>query len=259
MSDLRWLVLRLWPFAGRVQSGPNPWGGRYLRLIMRVFSALTPCSGVSVEVSLGLNHKRQRHLPKLVKYFAERNFALPGGNFAMTTRQDSPGQLSVSLTRLSEKGGAHDQFWRRFKFDLSAIVEEVVRLNEPDADLAVARCADLQALLDGQGLAGTWLAVMRNQINYQQRHRVWFPFGASQRDVTYVASIGYRSSRTARLDYDPNRQPLQAFAAGSLYLAAVCYEVADQLISGSVSRRGMFRSRWQKLTNDVGPELIRAS
>jgi hypothetical protein len=44
---------------------------------------------------------------------------------------------------------------------------------------------------DGRGAtAGTWLSQMRNRINYQHEFGVWFPFGASQSEVSYVGDLG---------------------------------------------------------------------
>lgn len=247
--------MKQWPSAKRALSGLDPWDGPCSRAY---YSGFFGAHGLLRAIGRGIIYIEAAvagTLSEIGQIFCGEDFQVRAGNFAMSIQQDVSGQLIVTLTRLPSDRGAHQQFWRRFKLDLSAIVEEVSLLNEPEENLVVARTAELQALLDGQGLAGTWLSAMRNQVNYQQQHRVWFPFGAPQRDVTYVASIGYKSSETARLDYDPVGQPVQAFAAASLYLAAICYEVSDQLIRGSVARGGVLRSRWLRLTTDLASEI----
>jgi hypothetical protein len=198
-------------------------------------------------------------LSAIGQIFCGEDFKVLSGNFSINISQTPEGEIAVKLLRLEEGGGAHQVFWKYFVSQLEMLINEVVTRNEPEASVAVLKATELIGILRQTGRAGGWLANVRSKINYQQQYEVWFPFGASQRDVDYVATLGYRSTESARLDFDPAKKPLQAFAAGSLFLGSLSFEVSDQLVTGTVGPPGRLRSRWVRLNDDVARELRRAA
>lgn len=137
---------------------------------------------------------------------------------------------------------------------MNETISDIVGANEPDAATVITRLQDLQRLLTSRGslAGGTWLSAIRNQINYQHEYGVWFPFGALESDVRHAARIGYVDIDTTRLDYDTKKEPLKAFCAGSLFIAALCSDLSSKLAGQATKRNAEFVRNWQRLSGEAG-------
>lgn len=181
------------------------------------------------------------------------SFFAKSGTYHYRLRQNSDRSIGIVLSRLAETGGAHESFWRKFNAYLTEMSNEVALNNEPEASAIISRLAELQALLTRAGsFPGSWLSNVRNQINYQHLLGVWFPYSAAQRDVNYASEIGYQPVSTSRLDYDYRKETIKAFGSGSLFIAALSFELANSLVGAGTRRNTRFARNWQRLTRGTG-------
>jgi hypothetical protein len=138
-------------------------------------------------------------------------------------------QISIDLTvtKLDEAGGAHEQFWKCFYIFLDQLAKDVTKENEPEATALAAEISDIRGILSAGGLGGgTWLSAMRNQLTYQHRFGVWFPFqNSSGEAVEYVNQLRMKDSLAVRRDYNVSRDPLLAFCACCHVIALVSADV----------------------------------
>jgi hypothetical protein len=200
-----------------------------------------------------LEAPQAKQLTKIGKLYCGQTFTFATGTYDLRVAQNPDRTVDVSLTRLDETGGAHSIFWRRFHAFLTEIAADIATSGEPDANLAISRVQELQALLTANGAnSGSWLALIRNQINYQHEYGVWFPFGASESDVRNVARIGYLSVANTRMDFAAKKEPLKAFCTGSLFISALSFDVAAQLVGGATQRGTQFGRKWQRLGRETG-------
>jgi hypothetical protein len=187
-------------------------------------------------------------LTEIGQLFCGDSFSVSPGNYELRTEQASDRSFAVTLKKAAEGGGAHEIFWKRFNAFLSELANDVAADREPEANLVIAKIEELQALLSSKGLSnGSWLSSMRNEINYQHQYGVWFPFDVDERDADHVAQIKFSDPSTIRLYYNARKQPIQAFCSGSTFLAALSFEVSEQLAARSNNSRAAFIRKWQRL------------
>lgn len=158
-------------------------------------------------------------------------------------------RFDVSLEKSADTGGAHDQFWREFFVYLDEISAAVAVANEPDAAKIIAELSEIQQLLSGRSsLKGTWLSVIRNQINYQHGHRVWFPYGANNKDISSIGNIKPGPEIRVRLDHDHSKNPIQAFVSSCRLLTFLNHRVCDTVRERASHKH--YRDLWAKLESE---------
>jgi hypothetical protein len=176
------------------------------------------------------------------------NIGVTAGTFEMRLSQLDDRSLGVKLTRISEGGGAHDQLWRRFNAFLSNVSDEAVQNSEPAASDIARDVMELQSVMQSNGLtAGTWLSSVRNQINYQQQHGVWFPYGASAPVVQAVRRLSIRETESIRRDYNPSKEPILAFGSTCHLIVSIASQLAVSAASRIKSRR--FSGLWRRVNS----------
>lgn len=192
-----------------------------------------------------LEAKHAKQLSELASLFAA-DIHVTAGTFEFQLHQSDDHLQSVALKRLPDTGGAHEQSWRRFFIFLSELSEEVASNNEPESTTIVAEISDIKTLLASNGLSGgTWLSLIRNQINYQHQFGVWFPYSASFGHVYAVDPLNRTRSSTIRRDFSASRDPLNAFSAACQLIAAMNNDVAEMLSRKISAKR--FKRLWERL------------
>lgn len=195
---------------------------------------------------LRVENAQASRISKLISIFVP-NFQIGSGTYYSRILQNLGSSPDVSLVRIADTGGAHDQFWRSFYNFLAGIMTEVSTNNEPNATAAVSEASEIRDTLAANGFnTGTWLSAVRNQITYQHKHGVWFPFYSSPTEaVKHVRRIGIRDSSTIRRDYNAAKEPLQAFCACCQLIAAINIDLANAICERNNTRR--FSQLWTRL------------
>jgi hypothetical protein len=171
-----------------------------------------------------------------------------GTYLARIIQRPAPDLLfDVLLAKISDSGGAHDQFWRSFYGFLAEFTNDVSVNNLPNATSIIGEVSEIQDLLSANGFnAGTWLSAVRNQMTYQHKFGVWYPFQNSPSEaVKQIRRVKVRASSSIRRDYNPKKHPLQAFCNGCHLLAAVNIDLADALSNRGKNKR--FSQLWTRL------------
>jgi hypothetical protein len=192
-------------------------------------------------------------LTTLVQIASGSPITITPGTFHLRLIQNPDLTIDVILDSMDETGGAHAVFWRAFcQLFLSDVNATVAAAGLPDANEVISKLGDLQELLRGKGSsAGTWLSQIRNRINYQHEYGVWFPFGVSRTEIRQVNSLDLRSLPNARLDFDHNKQTIQAFWAGCLFIARLSYDLSEILATQTTSKYSFVRN-WRRLQTELG-------
>lgn len=207
------------------------------------------CSVVRIESA------QAKHLTTLGQTYTDPSFRFLTGTYTAILTRQADGSWNVLLSPIDEDGGAHFSFWKVFAQFLGDFVDEVVKDEEPNALEIVAQAMELKSLLTAKGgSTGAWLSDIRNLINYQHKFGVWFPFGASQTEVDYLAKLDFRTLPNARLDFDQRKRSIEAFCAGATFIARLSYDLTQALVEGERQNMSLNR-RWQRLHAEIGEKF----
>jgi hypothetical protein len=158
---------------------------------------------------------------------------------------------TLKLYPVPSGGGSHDEFWRYFCRYLSLFGNELLAANSPLAQLAVARLSEIQQLIMAPGGKGVWVSFMRNEINYQHKFGVWFPFKLATGADFRRRSLLLQRHTGSNLAIDVRKDPLLAFNAASIFLAALNFEFATLLKARAGSGAKRFSSEWNRLVTSL--------
>jgi hypothetical protein len=89
---------------------------------------------------------------------------------------------------------------------------------------------------------------MRNQINYQHEFDVWYPYGAPAKAVA-AAAKKITATIPIRLDYDANRQPIEAFSSCCSLVSAINMDISHTLRRRAGAQR--FAQLWDRLITEA--------
>lgn len=172
------------------------------------------------------------------------------GNYNFSIVENTDSTKDVLLEKARDSKGAHEQFWHYFYSFLSDLTLEVTTNKEPEASSIISEVSAIQRLLSARGSTyGTWLSSMRNEINYQHKHAVWFPYkDSSANAVKIVKAMKVRESSSIRLDYDPSSENLEAFCACCEVIFALNADISNAL--GRIKSAHRFSRLWDRLLKD---------
>ena len=175
------------------------------------------------------------------------NLKIAAGTYCSRLIQRPGLSVDMSLVELPEGGGAHDQFWKSFYIFIGELTAEVSARNEPEATTVLGETSELQSILSANGFkGGTWLSSIRNQIMYQHKYGVWFPFQKSESEaVEYMRRPEIRDSSSIRRDHNTSKDPLLAFFACCHLIAAINRDLAKALCQRGKTQR--FKQLWRRL------------
>lgn len=172
---------------------------------------------------------------------------LKAGMYIYSVNENASGQVSMVLKPYVEGGGVHESFWRYFASYLEALSKDAVSKGSPDAASFLAGVSEITPLLKrGAGKNSVWYSAIRNEINYQHLHGVWYPPKKAKINTSAINAVKLLGSSSVRLDYSATTAPLNAFLNLSQYLACLNYELAEYISARSTAARH-FGSNWRRL------------
>jgi hypothetical protein len=173
------------------------------------------------------------------------------GMYLYRMYSDSTGRVKLSLKPHNEKGGVHESFWKSFVEFLEEVSESAVQNNFPDASTLLSGVAEISPMMKKDPRRGSvWFSSLRNEINYQHKHGVWFPLGKSKALNSEISNMSLSSSSSIRLDISREKSPISAFMSCSRYLSCLNWEIADFIAARSSSPKA-FGSKWRNLKNKL--------
>jgi hypothetical protein len=199
---------------------------------------------------LRLEQSQTRTLSRIAALYSIQGLVITSGTFLAKIHQNSDRSIDLGLHRLTDAGGAHDSFWKRYKLFLEDLAIDVVGSGEPNSAALAATITELRDLTCREGsVSGAWLSNFRNKLNYQHAYGVWFPSSVSRPDAEYGARLGYLNTSAARFDFDVAREPVKAFCSTCLLISSVSFELTAHLCSRGT--RSAFARNWRRLSEQL--------
>jgi hypothetical protein len=161
-----------------------------------------------------------------------------------TTRLDDP---VISFTPHGAGNGVHEAFWKSFCDYIDKLANKAVATGAVDAAEMLAGSEEVCRAISGSNThSGAWISTMRNEINYQHQHSVWFPLTKSAGVKGMIEGLQIKRSSAATLGTPIKGNPIKAFAEVSLYLACLNIDVA-QYLSARSTKGGAFGQKWRRM------------
>lgn len=231
-------------------------GWRLLELYYAAFFAahsLMRSQGAGVAMIGGDVAKRLRDIASL--YEVEVDALQPGSWFYKIDWGETAAPSIEFSTSLSGSG-VHDAFWREFCRFMKSQAERAVEEQLPDsADFLIGMDEILKLIRTGGDNSASWLAKVRNEINYKHALRAWYPEPKSKEACLAADSVKLFVSSSVKLDSSKSKEPLLAFAKTCNFLISLSFEVASYLAERS-TRGGAFGQRWRKFQELGGLKLV---
>lgn len=98
------------------------------------------------------------------------------GSWFYRVRLDEEDDAIIELRSVRNGLGVHDAFWREFCAFVKMLANEAVQSGLPDSAEFLVGADEISGRIrvGGDGSA-SWLAKVRNEINYKQGHAAWYP------------------------------------------------------------------------------------
>jgi len=182
------------------------------------------------------------------------------GIYGLKSAQLASGQYSIQLSFRDDTGrarlsfgvagpgkGVHDIFWRNFCDKLSMLAAQAVGRGSADASEFLSSANQISNLVrTGNADSNSWLADVRNGINYRHEFDTWFPQNRGSLAFKAEDDLKFSNSANIRLDFSRKAQGIRAFSSVCNYLALIGFEIADYVAARS-SKGGAFGQRWRRL------------
>lgn len=111
------------------------------------------------------------------------NFSVDRGLYHCLLNSTSTAVTAKRASGSGCGGGTHEVFWRLFGVKLSKLTEQVLSgpLAPNDARAVFGKFTEFITILSRSGVRRhTWLSSVRNELQYQHKMNVWFPYGIEQ-------------------------------------------------------------------------------
>lgn len=219
-------------------------------LISRYYSAFFSAHALLRSQGRGvtwLDSAEAGYLERIGKLYIGPGFIAKRGGYSFEFSQRNGFDAELRLVSMSYGSGSHDDFWRVF---LSYLAELGSRLLTQDAPLAadgVGRLSEVQRIINARAAKGMWLSFMRNEINYQHRYGVWYPFPQSVSGASCDRRKLAHTNAVIDLSMDASRSPLEAFNAVTCFLAALNSDLATLIKERVGDGAKNFRTDWNRL------------
>lgn len=162
--------------------------------------------------------------------------------------RDSP---SLTLQPHGGGSGVHEAFWKSFCSYLDDLSRAAVATKAADAEAMAFGSIEVRNAISGNsGSSNSWLSQMRNQINYQHQHSVWFPIRKSGNAKGALAKLSLAPSKSSRLDTSVSKEPLRAFIEVSSYLSFLNFDIAEYVAARSTVGAA-FGQKWRRFRSQI--------
>lgn len=233
---------------GRPEGALSHAGWRLLELYYSAFfagHAVTRSQGAGVAVVNGDTAKRLADIASLYGFEAD---TLQRGSWFYRVIISEEEDSVIDFRSVTSGSGVHDAFWREFCAFLKASAAGAVESQLPDASdflVGVTEISD-RIRFGGDG-SGSWLAKVRNDINYRHDYSAWYPEPKRRLATASVEAVRLLPSANVRLDASRKSEPLAAFAATCGFLASLSFELSSYIAERS-TRGGAFGQKWRRFT-----------
>ena len=140
----------------------------------------------------------------------------------------------------SSVGGSHEQFWLLFKSRLIRLEAEILAgtLPQRDAQQVWALLGQLRDVITRGASNDSWLSLIRNNVQYKQDLKIWFPNQAPSRDRQTLSNIasGWSGDPLAIHLSSSICGDLGSFLAATTFLVASCRVVLTRI--AELGKRG---------------------
>lgn len=187
-----------------------------------------------------------QRLSELALLYGLSDFSLQAGSVVFETSSAS-GNWFVSVRKSTRGSGVHDGFWRDFCAFLERTAEQAVAKGLPDATDFLSAAIELSdAILVGGSGTPSWLASVRNALNYRHEMDVWFPYRKSVNTHFQRFRIGDDAEASFRTDLSRTKDTLQLFENVNSRIVHILWGVAD-LFQSISKRSGHFGGRYSRI------------
>ena len=228
--------------------GLNHAGWRLLELYYSAFfaaHALMRSQGAAVATISAATAKRVSDIATL---YDPNIIALQAGTWFYRVRV-SDDETYIEFRSAVSGAGVHDAFWREFCSFVKLLAAEAVKNGLPDgADFVVGADEIASRIREAGDGSASWLAKIRNELNYKHAHSAWHPEPKHQTATSAITAVRLMRSDAIRLDASKSKAPLAAFASTCSYLSSLSFEVSSYLAERS-TRGAAFGQKWRKFTD----------
>ena len=236
-------------FGSADEKMPNAVAWRSLNIYYAAFFGAHAIMRATGRTVIRIESSQARRMSQLISMF------IPGahistGTYLGSVIQGANSAIDVRLSKLPETGGAHDQFWRAFNDFLTDLSRDISANSEPNATTVIGEALDIKNTLTANGFnSGTWLSAVRNELTYQHKHGMWFPFqGASSKAVQHIRRVKIRPSSSIRRDLDAGKVPVEAFCNCCHLIATINVDLGNAICERKQTQR--FRRLWVRLKDE---------
>jgi hypothetical protein len=161
-----------------------------------------------------------------------------------TTKIGGP---EVLFSEHGKGSGVHEAFWKTFCDHLHSLSMDALGAGAVDANAMSTGSEELcQAITGTSDRSGSWISMMRNQINYQHQHSVWFPTARAGKIMDQLSGLQVAPSRNAFLSPSIGKEPLKLFVEITNTLSLLNFEVAE-FVAARSTKGGAFGQKWRRL------------
>lgn len=191
-----------------------------------------------------------QHLNSILNIYDSNAPALVPGMFMYRLlRYPTNKQPSVVLEQQPRSKGVHESFWLIFCDFLLSEAKLASQVNSADSVEFLTGVSEISDVIRS-GSSGVWLSTIRNEINYQHKHGVWFPIKRNSSALAALQNVGITDTASIRLDISKQQNPILAFANISRYLACLNIEVSEFVAKRSTAG-GAFGQKWRRLSQAI--------
>jgi hypothetical protein len=187
------------------------------------------------------DRKHARRLMEVATVFGQNpSFTLDSGLYRCCLTDNS---TILTCAKTSGASGVHEAFWSVFGARMQGLSESVLSGMLVPAD-AQAVFGQLSAFIDiiRRRTGYSWLSGVRNDLQYRQRHGVWFPARMRQNERQSLSRI------VMHWLYDPMNIDLDArrfgllgeFMAACIFIVALCHTIICRIAERSTAGRRSF-------------------
>lgn len=232
----------------RPQGVLNQAGWRLLELYYAAFfsaHALMRSQGAGVANLSGTTTKRISDIAAVYGSLVD----IRKGSWFYRIRLFDDSDSVIQFRPVTSGSGVHDAFWREFCTFMKGVASDAVGDGLPDsADFVVGVEEISNCIRVGGDGSSSWLAKIRNEINYRHTHSAWYPEPKRQTASNAIQSIKLVRSASVRLDASKKNNPLSAFAATCGFLTSLNFELGNYLAERS-TRGGAFGQKWRRFAD----------
>lgn len=199
-----------------------------------------------------IERNQANKLGDFLQVLGEEHTAIAPGMYQHNLYGGSVGNSILQLNKHGDGQGVHAAFWKTFCEFLNRRANLAVQKGMVDAEEFLAGATEITIAIAGVEVGtGSWISDIRNQINYQHKHSVWFPPKRRQKERTFFENLRVNSSNCISLNMNHEKQPVLAFSKICYYLAMLNFDIAEYLAARS-TKGGAFGQKWRRLRSILG-------